>query len=292
MIDEGSPSGGQIGPQVVERVADLADDGADVDAEMLEPTNGVGIRHVTHQAVELEREVAERLADPIVEFAGDADALLVGAERAETGEESGVVDREGEGVDETANHFDVAGPRTGRGVVFERHDADEVPSSAKRRVTPSTDASCRPVRSRVTASARSVSAAWASTTGSVCSSYGPSALTPLARTTSQWRTVSSKRTIAPRSKWMRSWARVIASSTTDARSSRRGQLLGHALQRREQLVGFAQLCDPVGGERAVLGGLDGNGPHDSRQQGHHDEARTTTGWRRGCSRRRRQRSRR
>src|SRR5258706_6087364 len=124
--------GGKIGPQVVERVADLADDGADIDSEMLEAANGVGIRHVTHQAVELEREVAERLADAIVKLTRDADALLVGAQRAEAGEEPGVVGRERQGIDETADHFDVAGSRTRGGVVFERHDAHEVPPGAKR----------------------------------------------------------------------------------------------------------------------------------------------------------------
>ena len=59
-------------------------------------------------AVELEGEVGERLADAVVQVAGDAGALLVGADGAQAGEPAGVVDGEGDRLDEAVEQLDVA----------------------------------------------------------------------------------------------------------------------------------------------------------------------------------------
>ena len=60
-------------------------------------------------AVELEGEVRERLADAIVQVTGDAGALLVGADRAQAVEPPGVVDRERGRLDEPVEQLEVAG---------------------------------------------------------------------------------------------------------------------------------------------------------------------------------------
>ena len=52
--------------------------------------------------VELEGQVGERLADAVVQVAGDAGALLVGADGAEPAEPAGVVDGQGDRLDEAA----------------------------------------------------------------------------------------------------------------------------------------------------------------------------------------------
>ena len=59
-------------------------------------------------AVELEGQVGERLADAVVEVAGDAGALLVGADGAQAAEPAGVVDGQGRGLDEALEQLDVA----------------------------------------------------------------------------------------------------------------------------------------------------------------------------------------
>ena len=46
--------------------------------------------------VELEREVGERLADPVVQVTGDTGAFLVGTDGPQPGEPSGVVEGHGE----------------------------------------------------------------------------------------------------------------------------------------------------------------------------------------------------
>ena len=63
---------------------------------MVSPPVGAAL----HDAVELEGEVGERLADAVVEVAGDAGALLVGADGAQAAEPAGVVDGEGGRLDE------------------------------------------------------------------------------------------------------------------------------------------------------------------------------------------------
>ena len=87
---------GDVGAQVVEGVADLADDAADVVAELLERRSDLLAPALAgHDAVELEGQVGERLADAVVQVTGDAGALLVGADGAEPGEPAGVVDGQG-----------------------------------------------------------------------------------------------------------------------------------------------------------------------------------------------------
>ena len=61
-----------------------------------------------HQSVELEAQVGERLADPVVQVAGDPGALLVGADGAQPGEPAGVVQSQGGGRDEPLDELQVA----------------------------------------------------------------------------------------------------------------------------------------------------------------------------------------
>ena len=60
-----------------------------------------------HDAVELERQVGQRLADAVVEVPGDPRALLVGSDGAEPGEPAGVVDGQGDRLDEAPQQLDV-----------------------------------------------------------------------------------------------------------------------------------------------------------------------------------------
>ena len=57
-------------------------------------------RDLAADAVEPEGQVGERLADAVVQVAGDAGALLVGADGAQPGEPAGVVDGQGRRLDE------------------------------------------------------------------------------------------------------------------------------------------------------------------------------------------------
>ena len=86
---------GHVGAQVVEGVADLADDAAHVVAELLQRRGPTSLALVVglDDAVELERQVGERLPDAVVQVTGDAGALLVGADGAQAAEPAGVVDR-------------------------------------------------------------------------------------------------------------------------------------------------------------------------------------------------------
>ena len=114
-VEEGLERGGEalrlgdVGAQVVEGVADLADDAPDVGAEVVERRRVVAAAGaVLDDAVELEGEVGERLADAVVQVAGDAGALLVGADGAEAAEPAGVVDGQGGRLDEAGEQLDVA----------------------------------------------------------------------------------------------------------------------------------------------------------------------------------------
>ena len=101
---------GDVGAQVVERVAHLADHArARRCAGCRATARGVAAAGaVLHDAVELEGEVGERLADAVVEVAGDAGALLVGADGAQAAEPAGVVDGERGRLDEAGQQLDVA----------------------------------------------------------------------------------------------------------------------------------------------------------------------------------------
>ena len=118
---------GDVGAQVVEGVADLADDAADVGAQLVEGVaDGLAPgAPLLHDAVELEGEVGERLADAVVEVAGDAGALLVGADGAEPAEPAGVVDGEGGGLDEAGQELDVPGREVVGVAVLDRQQADD-----------------------------------------------------------------------------------------------------------------------------------------------------------------------
>ena len=98
-----------VGAEVVERVAHLADDRPHVLAELAERRPDVVAAFAgLDDPVELEGEVGERLADAVVEVAGDAVALLLGADGAEPAEPAGVVDGEGRRLDEPVEQLDVA----------------------------------------------------------------------------------------------------------------------------------------------------------------------------------------
>ena len=66
-------------------------------------------------ALELERDVRERLRDAVVELAGDAGPLGLGAERAEAAEPAGVVDREREQARQALDEVAAARGRTRSG---------------------------------------------------------------------------------------------------------------------------------------------------------------------------------
>ena len=89
-----------------------------------------------HDPVELEGEVGQRLPDAVVEVAGDAGALLVGAHRAETSEPSGVVDGEGGGLHEASQELDIAaGEVVGVGVL-DGQESDDRPTGRQHGVEP------------------------------------------------------------------------------------------------------------------------------------------------------------
>ena len=88
-----------LGAEVIQRVAHLADDPADVLAELSRRGSPSSLAAALglHEAIELEGEVGERLADAVVEVAGDPVALLLGADGAQATEPPGVVEGEGGG---------------------------------------------------------------------------------------------------------------------------------------------------------------------------------------------------
>ena len=75
-----------------------------------------------HDAIELERQVRQGLADAVVQVAGDAGALLVRADGAQPVEPAGVVDGEGGGLDEAVQELEVA---CREGVVLGALDRDQ-----------------------------------------------------------------------------------------------------------------------------------------------------------------------
>ena len=100
---------GHVGAQVVEGVADLAGDAAHVVAQLVQ-LGGDALAGLVavDEAVELEAEVGEGLADAVVQVAGDAGPLLVGADGAEPGEPAGVVEGECRRGDEAVDELQVA----------------------------------------------------------------------------------------------------------------------------------------------------------------------------------------
>ena len=74
--------------------------------------------------VELEGEVGEGLADAVVEVAGDAVALLLGADGAQPAEPPGVVEGQGRRLGEAVEQLDVALGEVVGLVVLDRHEAD------------------------------------------------------------------------------------------------------------------------------------------------------------------------
>jgi hypothetical protein len=104
-----------VGAQVVERVAHLADHAPHVGAQLLEGGHGglvPGQLAVLGDPVQLEGQVGQRLADAVVQVAGDAGALLVGAHGAQAGEPAGVVDGQGRRLGEARRAAPRLGSRT------------------------------------------------------------------------------------------------------------------------------------------------------------------------------------
>ena len=99
---------GHVGAQVVQRLTDIADDGADLLAELAQRCRHVAAALGLHrEPVDLEPDHGEGVADPVVQLAGDAAALLVGADRPETAEQPSVVDGDAERLDEAVEQFRV-----------------------------------------------------------------------------------------------------------------------------------------------------------------------------------------
>ena len=113
-----------VGAQVVERVAHLADDPTHVVAQLSSGSRSSPLLVRLDDAVELEGQVGERLADAVVEVAGDAGALLVGADGAQAAEPAGVVDGEGGGLDEAGEQLDVRSGEVVGLAVLDRDQAD------------------------------------------------------------------------------------------------------------------------------------------------------------------------
>ena len=101
---------GDVGAQVVEGVADLADHrrGRRRGAARASRSTSSPRAWLAHDAVELEGQVGEGLADAIVQVTGDAGAFLVGADGAQPGEPAGVVDGQGDRLDEPLEQLGVA----------------------------------------------------------------------------------------------------------------------------------------------------------------------------------------
>ena len=114
-----------VGAQVVQGVAHFADHVADVGAELFEGrTHHVAAAVALHDAIELEGEVGERLADPVVQVPGDPGAFLLRADGSEAGKPASVVEGERGGLGESRQQLDIAlGEVVGVGVL-ERHEPD------------------------------------------------------------------------------------------------------------------------------------------------------------------------
>ena len=217
----------------------------------------VGLGH----AVELEGEVGERLADAVVEVAGDAGALLVGADGAQPGEPAGVVDGEAGRLDEAGEQLDVA---VGEVVAARSCSSTSMPTIDSRagRIAymPERLAGRRPAPSRTsgTLTSRRSSSAARIVFGSSKSSMRSGGRVPCQRTTSQ---------PPPESSWSSSTAAVEAEQVADPLHRRvehlveveRGrQALGDPVEREQQGVGVGQAAQPVEGERVLPVGLAGD----------------------------------
>src|SRR5206468_2066801 len=82
-------------------------------------------------AVELERQVGERLADPVVDVARDARPLLLCAHCAQAAEPPCVVDRERRGLDETVEEAELTSPEVVRRLVLQGDEADDASTSSR-----------------------------------------------------------------------------------------------------------------------------------------------------------------
>ena len=126
---------GHVGAQVVQRVADLAGDAAHVVAQLVQGIGDAIARLVAvDQAVQLEAQVGERLADAVVQVTGDAGPLLVRADGAEPGEPAGVVERERSGGDEPLDQLQVAHGEVVEVAVLDGEQADDRTACGEHRV--------------------------------------------------------------------------------------------------------------------------------------------------------------
>ena len=114
-----------VGAQVVQRVADLADDVTDVRAQLFERgTDEIAAGVALHDPVELEGQIGERLADAVMEVASDAGALFFRSDRAQSGEPPGVVDGECRRLGEALQQLDIAVREVPEVSMLQRHQSD------------------------------------------------------------------------------------------------------------------------------------------------------------------------
>ena len=102
-----------VGTELVDRLAQLAHDVADDDAQLGDL--GVLLARDAVHALELEGDVGERLRDAVVELAGDAGPFGFGAEGAQAPEPAGVVDGECEQARQALDEVAAARGRTRSG---------------------------------------------------------------------------------------------------------------------------------------------------------------------------------
>ena len=258
---------GDVGAQVVERVADLADDVAHVVAELLER----GVHRAPspcrrlHDAVELERQVGERLADAVVEVAGDAGALLVGADGAQAAEPAGVVDGQRRRARRSRRSSSTSRSVKWSGrLVLEGDQADDRCAGAERRRCPTVRAGAEARPARSTTGRRSAQAARVERAAARAAAGGPRrGCVGAGRTPSALPTTSSSR----RSSSSSSTRGVEVEQVAEPRDrrvehlvevERRRQGLGDPVEREEQGVGVGEPAEAVEGERVLAVGLAGD----------------------------------
>ena len=225
---------------------------------------GVALVVLADDAVELERQVGERLTDPVVEVAGDAGALLVGADGAQAGEPAGVVDGQGGRLGEAGEQLAVAAGERVDSWCSTASTPTSEPAGAERDVHARDrargDARCPPAGRRF----------GSATTAAVPGGTGDRLGQVLGRRATRRR---GRRSAGPRARSRRSpraggWrrcrrrgaarSRSMVESSTSSRSSDDGQVLGHLVEAVQQVVGVGQPAHAVHGQRSALVGLAGD----------------------------------
>ena len=224
-------------------------------------------------AVELEGEVGERLADAVVEVAGDAGALLVGADGAEAGEPAGVVDRQAGRLHEPVEQLVVAVGEVARLAVLEHEHPDDrlagredgVHARAAGRQQPGAVAEVGhvhepalqqrgPHRLRQLEVVDAVGRA-----GALPADDLPAAARVVVQ--QQGGGVEPEQVAHPLHRRVEHLVEV----------ERGGQALGDAVEGEEQRVGVGQAAEPVEGERVLPVGLAGDPPGVAGDEGDEQE---------------------